>query len=67
MRITAGRVVMALGLAVAVAGVAWFLMPRPVPVETAAVARGRFVATVDEDGKTASASAMSWLRRSPGA
>ena len=52
MRITAGRVVMALGLAAAVAGVAWFLMPRPVPVETAAVARGRFVATVDEDGKT---------------
>jgi len=52
MRITAGRVVMALGLAVAVAGVAWFLMPRSLPVETAAVARGRFVATVDEDGKT---------------
>jgi HlyD family secretion protein len=52
MRITAGRVVMALGLVAAVAGVAWFLMPRSLPVETAAVARGRFVATVDEDGKT---------------
>ena len=27
-------------------------MPRPVPVETAAVTKGRFVASVDEDGKT---------------
>ena len=52
MRITISRVVMALGLGAAVAGAAWFLMPRPVPVETAAVAKGRFVATVDEDGKT---------------
>lgn len=52
MRITVGRVVMALGLAAAVAGVAWFLMPRPVPVETATVIKGRFVASVDEDGKT---------------
>ena len=52
MRITAGRVVMALGLAAALAGVTWFLMPRPVPVETAAVAKGRFVASIDEDGRT---------------
>jgi HlyD family secretion protein len=52
MRITAGRVVMGLGLAAAVAGIAWLLVPQPVPVETAAVAKGRFVASVDEDGKT---------------
>lgn len=52
MQITAGRVGMALGLAAALAGMVWFLMPRPVPVETAAVAKGRFVATVDDDGKT---------------
>ena len=43
---------MGIGLAAAIAGVIWFLMPRPVPVETTAVTKGRFVATVDEDGKT---------------
>ena len=52
MRITAGRVIMVLGLMTAVAGIAWFLMPRPAPIETAAVAKGRFVASIDEDGKT---------------
>ena len=52
MRFTIGRVATMLGLAVAVGGIAWFLMPRPVPVETATVAKGRFVASVDEDGKT---------------
>jgi HlyD family secretion protein len=52
MRITIGRVVAVLGLMAAVAGIAWSLMPRPIPVETAAVTKGRFVATVDEDGKT---------------
>ena len=52
MRITAGRVAMALGVAMAVAGIAWSLMPRPIPVEIATVAKGRFVASVDEDGKT---------------
>jgi HlyD family secretion protein len=52
MRITAGRVGMALGLMALVAGIAWFLMPRPVPVETAAVTKGHFVASIDEDGKT---------------
>jgi len=52
MQITAGRVGMALGLMAAVAGIAWFLMPRPITVETAVVNKGRFVATVDEDGKT---------------
>ena len=52
MRFTIGRAAMMLGLAVAVGGIAWFLLPRPVPVETATVIRGRFVASVDEDGKT---------------
>lgn len=52
MRITAGRVGLALGALAAAAGIAWLLMPKPVPVETAAVSKGRFVASVDEDGKT---------------
>ncbi|MGB8400943.1 efflux RND transporter periplasmic adaptor subunit [Bradyrhizobium sp.] len=52
MRITAGRVIMVLGMMAAVAAIAWFLMPRPTPIETAAVAKGRFLASIDEDGKT---------------
>lgn len=52
MRITTGRVVIALGLMAAAAAIVWSLMPRPVLVETAIVAKGRFVASVDEDGKT---------------
>jgi len=52
MRITAGRVGLTLGALAAAAGIAWFLMPRPIPVETVAVTKGRFVASVDEDGKT---------------
>jgi len=52
MRITAARVIVALGLLASAAGVAWLLLPRPVPVETAAVNKGSFVASVDEDGKT---------------
>jgi HlyD family secretion protein len=52
MRVTIGRVGMGLGLAAAVAAVTWFLMPQPLPVETAAVTKGRFVASIDEDGKT---------------
>jgi len=52
MRITLGRVVSVLGIAAALALMVWALMPKPVPVETAAVSKGRFVATVDEDGKT---------------
>ena len=35
---------------VAMVVVAW--MPKPVPVETAAVTRGELVVTVDEDGRT---------------
>ncbi len=52
MRITVARVVIALGLLASIAGVAWLLMPRPIPVETATITRGRFVASIDEDGKT---------------
>ena len=52
MRITAGRVGMALGALAAAAGIAWFLMPKPIQVETVTVTKGRFVASVDEDGKT---------------
>lgn len=39
--------VVALGFALA-----WAFAPRPVAVETAEVVKGRFVATIDEDGKT---------------
>lgn len=52
MRLTIGRAVIAMLLLGAAAGIAWSLMPRPIPVETAEVTKGRFVATVDEDGKT---------------
>ena len=52
MRITIGRVVTVLGVILAVAGIAWSVMPQPIPVEAATVTKGRFVASVDEDGKT---------------
>lgn len=52
MRITAGRVGMALGTLAAAAGIVWLLMPKPIPVDTAAVSVGRFVASVDDDGRT---------------
>ncbi|MBI5322247.1 HlyD family efflux transporter periplasmic adaptor subunit [Bradyrhizobium sp.] len=52
MQITAGRVGLTLGAMAAAAGIVWFLLPRPIPVETATVTKGRFVASVDEDGKT---------------
>ena len=52
MRITIGRAAFVLSLLAALAGIAWSVMPRPIPVETAAVSKGHFVATVDEDGKT---------------
>lgn len=52
MRITIGRVVIVLGLIAAAAGIAWSVLPQPIPVETAMVTKGRFVASVDEDGKT---------------
>jgi HlyD family secretion protein len=52
MKITLGRVLSVVGIVAALALAVWSLMPRPVPVETAAVSKGKFVATVDEDGKT---------------
>ncbi|MEJ2374161.1 MAG: HlyD family efflux transporter periplasmic adaptor subunit [Pseudolabrys sp.] len=52
MKITSGRVLATLGILAGLALVVWAFLPQPVPVETAAVTRGKFVATVDEDGKT---------------
>ena len=52
MRFTIGRLITALVLLASAAAAVWALMPRPISVETATVARGKFVATVDEDGKT---------------
>ncbi|UTD27541.1 efflux transporter periplasmic adaptor subunit [Bradyrhizobium sp. WD16] len=45
--------VVGVGIAIAaVAAVIWALRPQPVKVETARATRGRFIATVNEDGKT---------------
>ena len=52
MRITIGRASVVLGLLAAAALIVWTVMPGQVPVETAAVTKGRFTASVDEDGKT---------------
>ena len=52
MRLTVGRLITVLIVIAAAAAIAWSVMPRQIPVETAAVTKGRFVATVDEDGKT---------------
>ena len=52
MQITVGRVVAAFGIASALAAIVWAVIPRPAQVETATVSKGKFVATVDEDGKT---------------
>jgi HlyD family secretion protein len=52
MRITMGRIASAVLLLAAAAGIAWSLWPRPLLIEIAPVTKGRFVATVDEDGKT---------------
>lgn len=52
MRITPGRILFALGVMAALALGVWAMVPRPVPVETAAVTKGKFAASVDEDGKT---------------
>ncbi|RXH15285.1 HlyD family efflux transporter periplasmic adaptor subunit [Bradyrhizobium guangzhouense] len=52
MRITGRHIGIAAGV-LAVAGITvWFMVPAPVAVETAIATKGRFVATVDEDGKT---------------
>jgi HlyD family secretion protein len=52
MRLTTGRVLLVIGAVATAGAIAWSLIPRPIPVETAKVTTGRFVATVDEDGKT---------------
>jgi HlyD family secretion protein len=52
MRITIGRAIIAVAAVAAAALAVWSFLPAPVSVETATVSRGRFVATVDEDGKT---------------
>ena len=52
MRFTIGRLITALVVSRPPAASFGPLMPRPIPVETATVTKGRFVATVDEDGKT---------------
>ena len=41
-----------LAAAVALGALIWAFVPKPVTVETALVSRGRFVKTIDEDGKT---------------
>jgi HlyD family secretion protein len=45
------RIVLGLVLIAIVATLAWAMWPKPVPVETAVVARGPLVVTVDEDGR----------------
>lgn len=52
MGITLGRILFALGVVTALALGVWIMVPQPVPVEAVAVAKGKFMATVDEDGKT---------------
>ncbi len=52
MKVRAGKLVAPIiGLAV-VAAVVYALLPRPIEVDTAPVARGAMLVTVDEDGKT---------------
>ena len=52
MRLTIGRAMMAVAAVAAIALAVWSFLPAAVSVETATVTKGRFVATVDEDGKT---------------
>jgi HlyD family secretion protein len=52
MKITLGHVLSVVAVVAAVAAVVWALLPKPIPVETAVVTKGSFIATVDEDGKT---------------
>lgn len=52
MRITVRGIAIAAGVILIAAAVAWAVMPGAVPVETAPVIKGKFVASVDEDGKT---------------
>jgi HlyD family secretion protein len=52
MRVTIGGAATVTVLLAFAIGIVWALLPRPIPVESAAVTKGTFVATVDEDGKT---------------
>ena len=52
MLISMGRIITVVIVVAAAAVIAWSVVPRPIPVETAIVVKGRFVATVEEDGKT---------------
>src|SRR5579859_2899326 len=52
MHITLGRALSILAVLGALGLGIWLMMPRPVPVETETVTKGKFVATVDQDGKT---------------
>jgi HlyD family secretion protein len=52
MRVRIGWMAGAVAFVAVVAGIAWSFWPKPILVETATVTKGRFVATVDEDGKT---------------
>jgi HlyD family secretion protein len=52
MRIAVRRTAILAGILATAAVVVWAVAPGAVPVETAIVTRGRFVASVDEDGKT---------------
>ena len=52
MRVVVRRIAIVAGVLTVAALVIWAVMPRAVPIETATVAKGRFVASVDEDGKT---------------
>lgn len=46
------RILIALLVMAVVAAAIWSFMPSPIPVETAKVTRGLFIASIDEDGKT---------------
>lgn len=52
MRISLGRVASIVVLVIVAALAVWAMLPKPIPVDVAAVSKGQFVATVDEDGKT---------------
>ena len=52
MRIAVRRTVIVAGFLATAAVVVWAVTPGAVPAETAVVTKGRFVASVDEDGKT---------------
>src|SRR5512139_2292173 len=46
------RILLAVLLLLAILAIVWAFLPRPVPVETAAVSRGPLRVTVEEEGKT---------------